>query len=259
MLNWKNETLSYLLGVVQGDGTVSTRSICITVGDKEVAYKNTILQLWRDLGYKPKLYKIRSTFRIDVNSRDLTDEFRPFKQNGLWRLPPDINLSEWVAGIFDTDGCVSNNIHTRQIVIVLKRSGNLNFVQEYFSSLGMVNVSVNDTTNKFNNKIYPTETLRLSSQHNILLFAKHVPLRHPRKAERLANIITYIEESRSKIPRWKQVADFLGEPKTWKEIARQFDLTKDQVDSVMQIVKAKTVVEILPPPEALTRYRVKSR
>lgn len=253
-IDWTNPDWSYLLGVVHGDGTISARSVIVCVGYKDPDYANLIVELWHNLGFKPKIYRKRSAMSIEVHSRALRDQFALYKRPGLWTLPERFDAGQWVSGIFDTDGTVTSTPKCA-IIISLRRSGNLNLVRDALEGFGIGPVRVIEGVSKFNGRPYEIETVRLSSFKNISRFSEATELRYPKKVERLRVMLDYIE---SKTPLWKKVAQFLSEsPKTWKEVAGEFGLTKDQFDSVIQNVKKECEVETIPPPEPLHRFHVK--
>lgn len=258
-INWKNEDWAYLLGVIQGDGSVNKRSISIFVGYQDAEYATKIIEIWQKLGFTPKIYNPKNVIRIDVNNLELTSQLKNYKCNGIWTLPENLNFSHWLAGIFDTDGYVTLVTQKRLVGITLKRSGNLQLVAAALAALGVPDVKVNNSTSKFQGKEYLIEILHLSSFSRILAFNSVVQLRHPRKITRLKDTIFYIDKVQSKIPLWRQVAEFCKEARTWKDIAQQFNLTKDQVDSVMGNIKALMEVEIIRSPKMLTRYHVKNQ
>lgn len=258
-IDWSNPDWAYLLGVVHGDGCVAPRSIDIAVGYKDAEYADSLIALWRRLGYEPKVYRPRSALKLSFHSAALARVFRQFKSKGIWSLPEHLSLGHWLAGVFDTDGCVSLASKKCAVVITLKRSGNLQLVADALEQIGTARPTVHNRVSKFNGKDYKVEELRLTSFANILAFSKEVYLRHPRKKQRLLETISYIDAVQSVVPLWKQIAEYCKEPRTWKEIATQFSITKDQVDSALQRIKAEREVEIIPPPEALTRYLVKDQ
>jgi intein/homing endonuclease len=255
MQDWSNPNAAYLLGVTHGDGNVSTRAIRISIGYKEVVFAKTIMSLWKSLGFNPHLYERRTAFSLEVCNTLLANEMRKLKTNGKWRLPENINKAEWLAGIFDTDGCVSLASRKCSITIGLKRSGNLLLVKKALSELGIANVNIRNGIKKFNGEDYPYEVLGLTSFAKLKHFSATVPLKHPRKKERLKETIDYINHVESITPLWKQVSEWIHqEPKSWLEISQKFNLTKKQVDSCLQLAKKHGVIEITPPPKMLTKY-----
>lgn len=258
-IDWSNKDWSYLLGVVHGDGNVSTRSIRVSVSYKDKEYANTITELWDKLGYDPKVYRPRTALAIDVHNSILTNELRKYKFNGKWALPAGLDKNHWMAGIIDTDGTVTIASKKCAVIITLKRSGNLEHVRDALGEIGICGVNIHNRISKFRGKEYEVEEMRLTSFDKILQFNKYVPLRHPRKLLRLKNIIQHIEDAKARIPLWEQVGIWLqdNEPQTWEEIANKFNLTKDQFDSVIQNLKRHASIQVLPPPKSLSRYKMK--
>jgi len=258
IINWDNKDWSYLLGVIHGDGHVSVRSVCIAVGYKEKEYAELIADLWRGLGYLPKTYRKRGSISVEVHNSELTNEIRKYKSNGKWSLPVGIDKTEWIAGVVDTDGCVSIASKKCAVIITLKRSGNLIYFRDTLIGFGISEAKVHNRVSKYNGEAYEVEEIRLTSFDNILKFNEHISLRILHKRERLKDIIEYINIARGKIPMWKQFGEWLlnNDPKTWEEIAEQFNLSKDQVDSLMENLKRKAIITIIPPPKMLTKYKM---
>ncbi len=255
-IDWAQEDWSYLLGAVHGDGSIAPRSVCISVGYKDADYADVLVGLWRTLGVSPKTYRARSALRLDVHSRALRDAFAPFKKRGRWGWPEALSESDYLAGVFDTDGCVSLP-KSKHISIVLKRSGNLRRLAPMLERLGIRKPLVKDRVSTWDGRPYEIEQIVLTGMDRIVAFSDAVRLRHPRKAARLAEMRVHIDAIRSCVPLWQRVGAWLQEePKTWEEIAAKFSLTQPQVASVLQNLRCYATVETIPPPKALARYRV---
>lgn len=255
-IKWIEPDWSYLLGVVHGDGSVAPRSIDISVGYKDAEYADVLLSLWRSLGFNPKVYRPRSALKVSVHSKSLRDAFAPYKNKGKWSLPRRVATHHYLAGVFDTDGCVSAAKH-KHISIGLKRSGNLEIVAKLLAAAGVRPACVKHATSTFNGMDYEVEVLKLSGMDRIVSFSDTVRLRHPRKAQRLREMRAHVDELLAHVPLWRRVAEWLQEePRTCEEISKHFGITWDQVQSALQRIKSKATVKIIPPPRNLTRYRV---
>lgn len=256
-IDWSLPNWSYMLGVVHGDGSVGhPRTISVSVGYKDTDYAECLMGTWVQLGESPKLYRARTALRVDVHSRVLRDEFALYKSRGRWSHPPNLDPGQYLAGVFDTDGCVSTPT-SKHVSICLKRSGNLSTVSKMLSNLGVGDFRVIDRTSKFKGQPYDVETLLISGMDRIARFFSLVVLRSARKADRAAAMLAHIEEIRSRVPLWREVGLWLQEePRTWEEIAIRFSLTRRQVDSVVQNLRRYTTVSVLPPPRVLSRFSV---
>lgn len=259
MINWHNEDWAYMLGVIHGDGSISTRSVRISVGYKDQAYGDVLAETWERLGYAPKVYRPRSALAIDVHSKALRDALAPYKANGIWQWPDGLNQPEYLAGVFDTDGYASLSAGKKQIGITLKRSGNLARLAEVLRGLGIPDVEARDEVSAYGGKPYEIETIRITDAARIVQLARLLKLRNERKAQMLEAVRAYAQDILDRVPLWKQIGLWLEEngPADWREIAEAFGLSKAQFESAMQHLKRNAEVNVIPPPIMLTRYEVK--
>lgn len=248
---------SYMLGVICGDGHVGKRSLQISVGYKDAKYADLLMQLWQKLGFNPKIYRPRSALRIDVHSTVLVQKIAPFKQSGRWHLPRIFCMREYLAGLFDTDGCVAKP-ELKHISISQSRRCNIVIVKQLLMQLGMREPVIHKGRSNFLGKEYQHYSIRLTGMDRLMVFMREVSLRHPRKARRLNQMQEHVQTLLAKRPLWFMVGTWLHEhgEKTWEEIAEEFHLSKPQFDSMMQHLKSATRVEVIPPPKALSKYRV---
>jgi hypothetical protein len=255
--DYSDPDLAYLLGVIHGDGHVATRSISISVSYKEPEYAAQLIGLLEAQGFSPKTYRPRSALRIDVHNSVLTESLRRTKARGLWTIPADISISDYLAGVIDTDGHVTK-APARAIVITLKRSGNLGRLSERLLHSGLRMPEVKDRQTSFDGKPYLIEELKWSAMDQMEWMVANVRLRHPRKAWRLAAIGAEIAAIRARVPLWRLVAEWLSqEPRDIDQIMERWNLTKRQADSALDNIKSHMVVEVIPPPRALTKYLVR--
>lgn len=250
---------SYLLGVVHGDGHVARRSVQIAVGYKDQDYADHLHSELRELGYLPKIYRPRNALRLDVHCSQLAATLRHTKSNGIWTIPQDVRIGDYLSGVIDTDGHITKH-PARRIVITLKRSGNLEHLRSRLALEGLRSNGVRETTSTFKGKPYEIETILWTSMEHLQWIGERCSLKHPRKAARLSEILREIQQIKAAVPLWKRVAHYLTEaPRDIEEIMTAFDLTKKQVDSVMCLIKRECDVAIIPPPRTLTKYQVRSK
>ena len=256
MIDYSSREWSYMLGVIHGDGHVAKRSVEIAVSYKEAAYADTLVAMWKGLGFQPKVYRPRSALRINVHSAALADDLRETKLRGLWTIPQDVRVGDYFAGIIDTDGHATKPPQ-RQVVVTLKRSGNLHRLCDKLVGAGLRCNPVKERTSSYLGRPYEIEELRWSGGDQIKWIATNCPLRHPRKADRLLSMQEEVLAIKADVPLWRRVAEWIaGEARDYDEIRARFSLTKRQADSVMDNIKANCRVEIIPPPRVLTKYRV---
>lgn len=253
--DWKDPDWAYLLGVVHGDGHISKRSVSVSVSYKDQDYADVLISLFHRLGLSPKVYRPRSALRIDLHSVVIRNAFSKFKAHGKWSWPDDLRWGDYLAGVIDTDGCVTLN---KSIIIILKRNGNLPRLAVEINKLGVRAVRARQTTATFNGAVYETETISITGMDRVEALCRGVCLRHPRKTKRLVDMLAQIKVIRERVPLWKEVGLWIQRegPKTWTEIAQQFGLTKPQIDSLLGNLKLLATVETIPPPMPLSRFRV---
>lgn len=261
MINWTKPNWAYLLGVVHGDGHIAKRSISISVGYKDRQYCDVIYGIWESLGYSPKIYFPRSAIRIDVHNIQLRNVFSQYKKKGIWRWPKKYNISEYLSGVFDTDGYASlsntSSGISKQIGITLKRSGNLFHIAELLKLQGIEGIKVRRTTSTYDGRSYGIEIIQISASKRIVQIYELLNLRNARKAEMFRNVYDYSKKFLDHIPLWKEVGLWIQKEgaKTWREIATEFNLSKNQVDSLLQNLRKYATIEKIPP--VTTKYVVK--
>jgi hypothetical protein len=258
MVDFSCPNWSYLLGVIHGDGHIAKRSISISVSYKEPGYAELLCELWRTLGFEPKTYRPRSALRVDVHDAALAKVLLQTKCSGRWAIPLEVDIGHYFAGVIDTDGHATKP-PKRAVVITLKQSGNLLKLCARLESAGLRCLPVRERVSNFNGLPYDIEEASWTAMDQIEWIGRNVPLRHPRKRARLQEMQSEIAVVRSRIPLWRQVAEWLTkEPRDVDEIMVHFKLTKRQVDSVMDNIKAHRDVEVIPPPRILTKYKVRT-
>jgi hypothetical protein len=255
--DWASPDWSYLLGVIHGDGHIGTREVQIAVGYRDAEYAHILVALLRKMGFRPHIYRGHTCLTVTVCNVVLTRVMSRWKQHGRWRWPDGLDPLPYIAGVIDTDGCVSkapNNV----IVVTLKRSGNLRRFAEILREAGVRDVHVSNLVSKWRGKPYPIEKLQLSGGDRILWASKHIPLRHPFKKKRLAILAASVEHWSQVVPTWVKLGRYLESHRaTAKEAGCALGLTRVQVWTALHKLRERRVLdtEIPPPTEAV--YSVK--
>ena len=257
IINFSNPDWAYLLGVIHGDGHISKRTIQISVGHNAPFYADTLTALITELGLSPCLYNTKSCIRIDINSQKHTNDFRKLKNNGMWSIPIDINKSHYVAGVIDTDGCVSN-VSSKQkkmaVIISLKKSGNLLKVGKLLADIGFRDIHVRYRNAKYKNTEYPVETIVLTGEDRMRLFYEKIQLRHKLKKDKMDAIIQNYDTNKSLS---RIIAEQLKiAPLSIPEIMAKFNLNKKQADSVLQNLRNQYQIQTIPPVPSYTSYKI---
>jgi len=258
VINWQDKDWSYLLGVIHGDGSIAPRSIDISVGYGDRDYADMLMSLWESLGYSPKMYRPRSALKVSVHSKALRDELAPFKQKGLWSWPEGLCESEYLSGVFDADGWASSLPGgSKRIGITLKRSGNLKRLASYLDHLGILGVTVKESVRSYNGRPYEVESILICDSARISQFGDLMNLRHARKAAMFDAVYQRARNYLNRVPLWRKVGLWLAEePRNWREIAQEFNLSRDQVDSVLGNLRKKANIQTTPQVIILAKYEV---
>lgn len=254
-IDFSNPNWSYILGVIHGDGNVSKRSVSVSVSHKSPEYVRTISLIWKKLGYNPKIYNKRSCVCIDVHSKELAECIKKYKDNGVWHMPKNIDKFQWLSGIYDTDGCVSDPLKKRAINITLKRTGNIKHVVAALSKCG-IRVKAYNRTSKYLGRDYEIEVANITSLDGIIKFNEKISLRHRKKSARLKQAVKYANNYFSVVPLWLKIANYMKSPQTSQTVKRHFKISQDTFESCLQLIKRKCKVKTIPPPKTLTQYQV---
>jgi len=258
VIDWQDKDWSYLLGVIHGDGSIAPRSIDVSVGYGDRDYADLLMSLWESLGYSPKMYHPRSALKISVHSKVLRDEIVPFKQKGIWEWPEGLCESEYLSGVFDADGWASLSGGSKRIGITLKRSGNLKRLASYLGHLGIPRVTVQEKVISYKGRPYETEGILICDSARISQFGDLMNLRNARKAAMFDAVYQHARNYLNRVPLWRKVGRWLAEgPRDWREIAQEFSLSRDQVDSVLQSLRQHADIQTTPQVIILTKYEVR--
>lgn len=184
------EDWSYLVGVIQGDGYIRERSggeIILTVG-------------FLDLQYAEMLHNLipNSTLRFDKSAIRVCfygNNAKPFfgiKKDSLWTVPNNIIKTEWLAGLFDTDGGFEGDNRRQRISFYQKDNGNINHVYDALTELG-INYSIQKRNARCSSngiKSSSSITIRINNSYDVLLFNNLIKIRHNRKKDKLLKMIS---------------------------------------------------------------------
>jgi len=184
-----NERLfEYLIGVIQGDGTVGTNTnrVRIFVNSKEEEYikiiENVIYEVFKvtpnTINSNPGLKEIY------IRSEEIRNLMRNYKNSSdsTWNLAHELKYpEEWLAGIWDTDG----NINYRdnrglELIFTQKANGNMRFVEENLNKLKIIQYGISETEDLRWKKKTKIKYLRIWYKYSEK-FANKIPIKHPKK------------------------------------------------------------------------------
>jgi len=247
--------LSYLLGVLLGDGCVESEGYLSATFDDR-GYLDGFLEALRSYlptaEFRPQVHGGWYLLRVGskILSEMLVDMFnlpRGEKSDG-WRLPPlvlgsdDENLAHFLAGLFDADASVDPK--QPAVIFVTKSKGAAFEVGYALQRLGMLPV-VKTHPHRGSGR---TELCRviLRGVENLRRFAEVIPLRHSRKREALKRIL-----SRQKTHRGIQL-DKIPAPKVLKDLREGLGLS---IAELARLARGKGV----QVSESLLRHLEKGR
>ena len=212
--------LSYLLGVLLGDGCVESKGYLSATFDDR-GYLDGFVEALRSYlptaEFRPQVHG--EWYLLRVGSRILSEMLvgmfnlpRGKKSDG-WRLPPfvlgsdDENLAHFLAGLFDSDASVDPK---QPAVIFVTKSKEAAFEVGYaLQRLGMLPVVKTYPNRGFGRAELCRVILR--GVENLRRFAEVIPLRHSRKREALKRILSKQKTHRGiqldKIPAPKMLKD----------------------------------------------------
>ena len=140
-----NDDLSYIIGVLHGDGHVhkNKKFVTVTVDSKDYI-KNTLLPLFKKLfDTNGHIFEFDNYYRLEIGSRVVHSYISLFcpvgKKVGRLKIPEEIKknkkfLASYLSGLFDTDGCVGYTRDKKQFYFVFLQRDK-EFVYEVYCAL----------------------------------------------------------------------------------------------------------------------------
>jgi intein/homing endonuclease len=192
----------YLLGVIHGDGYVRcygrSGNIYIPVSMRDGGYKDILKKIFEGAyGIEPLELIHNNCYYLKVNSIKIVEEFLKYKSKGKWIIPKLDYPNEYLAGLWDTDGCIfyrshqyGNTYHIlRGIELRQKSNDNLKLLIPILKSLGF-NPSLRTYTYENQLGAFSMDVLRIPCSE-FALFKSIIPLQHPRKKVVLEKIVAH--------------------------------------------------------------------
>ncbi len=204
-----NENLSYILGVIEGDGCVSIkqRRIILSVTDKDFALKfKESLEKWS--GFKAKFYErnfkkyrernnVKTQYCVYIDSLEASRFVESFDLNEIYYSNNKI-ISCFIKGFFDSEGTVIDI--SKKIKLGL-RCFNTNIEIINFIELLLKRLNINSTITNVKNYNYPFSKSRVLKEYyflsiyrkeSIINFYSYIGFNINRKQQRLETQIKYI-------------------------------------------------------------------
>ena len=203
---------AYFIGAIIGDGNYSS--------DRGIRFYNEDDEIWEYIDGIGKEYSIFKSYitknnklyreaRINGGMKQLK-ELGIYGQSGVNKdLPVNIHrcnketVTELIAGLFDTDGCIMNdNEKNNYITITSSSEKMINSLKLLLLRIGIQSNKTRKNPDNRNRKIKSktyTYLLDISDRDSILKFAEQIPLKIKRKKEKLNNLKEYFKNKKSKI------------------------------------------------------------
>ncbi|NCN39393.1 MAG: hypothetical protein GW914_03360, partial [Candidatus Aenigmarchaeota archaeon] len=195
--------LSYLIGVIHGDGSIdkSRRYVTITCESRE--YLEKILKpIIKDVfDYTPKTYDMDrgKYYRLIIGNKVINHFFSLFSpvgnKKGKIKIPKIVLknkklLISYLSGLFDTDGCLSNVEKGTKSLFFVFLQADKRFVEDVSAALKRLNIS--NRIYKFPSPSKPGEINRdliewriyIGSKKILRDFLIKIPFHHPLKNKR---------------------------------------------------------------------------
>lgn len=132
----------YLYGLFQGDGNFMTRSLVFNVCENESELIGVILEEMSPTGVVPKIHHPNDgRYRIYYHSTELVRQWRELglkKEIPSYVLSSDEEASQYIAGLFDSDGSVWAN---GQIELTIKNQRVSDQIQLLLSEFGVATLN----------------------------------------------------------------------------------------------------------------------
>lgn len=237
-----NRNVAYLVGVLQGDGTVrawrnrhgvlSAYYVSIAVGEDDKDYVEIVRDAIRQaFSYDARVYKQKRTYRVVISKRFIVGCLEKFKKN--MELPIIIEKSDtktkaaYIRGLFDTDGgCfICSRFKTGKIDFSNKQKVLVcqikNILEKDFGIWSNVRVCKKGGYD-------PVFRLFITNKINITAFSKTIGFNHPRKKKKLKELLKVYEKVDERSIRGTMQNTILGLLKTRK------NLTTNEVSKLLK-------------------------
>lgn len=176
----------WLLGLVTGDGGTTGSSVCVTTADAGVveALRETP---WEVVPRDQYTYALSNNWKRDGSAQNWARKYGLMGKGGAHKRVPEAlfqaprhNICEYLAGYFDSDGCV--NPHGGGALEYYSISeGLLRDVQHLLLRIGVVAV-LSPKVGRYKDRRHESWRLTIRGR-DILQFAKHVELRSNREGQ----------------------------------------------------------------------------
>ena len=208
-----SEDLGWWLGVMTGDGMFTQRS-CLRLSSTNQSVVDEFIRITqKEFGYEPRpllrpghynIYNVKIWDNIDnlynIGGKDSYTKEVP----RLIRQSPRKVVSAFIKGLFDADGCVSENrsrISYTSCSELLARQ-----VQQILLGFGIVCTCRERYTKSQNGTEVKSYQLVIDGEYNVALYAKYIGFVHSRKYSRLQNrIIKFTNPNNDLIPNIQSV------------------------------------------------------
>lgn len=204
--------LAYFLGALHGDGSLHKNKKFVTITNESKGYLRKII-----IPLAGKIFKttchftdLGGCFRGEIGSKPIHSFLSIFcpigKKKGLLRIPKEIFnnqslLKSYLAGLFDTDGCLTHIEKKRKHLFFCFVQADKRFTMEVYSALQKLGVNVNKPK-QFLSPSYPYATGRnliewriyIGSRKTLQTFLSIIKFRYSHKKRRAEMILRKLKK-----------------------------------------------------------------
>jgi len=239
--------VAYLIGVIQGDGTVSKSldkngslsnlAIKVAVGHKDVSYTKLLRNLiFANLKYEPSIKRDPWGYRVSIYNRSLVRALEEFKYK--MEVPAFIVenrdlLMSYLQGLFDTDGGCGIDPHSNSASINFS-SNKREFIEKVKCILEKEFGIYSSLRAGKKENYKPVYRITITNKTNVLKFIDSVGFRHPRKMKLSGKIVKMYSKVKEKSIRnrgHEKIICLLGKNSEMltNQIAKELNLHRETV------------------------------
>ncbi|MFW6030108.1 MAG: LAGLIDADG family homing endonuclease [Halanaerobiales bacterium] len=248
---YDRRAFEYCLGLIHGDGHVKPTSVRIFIEHTQKEFISTVKnQMFKAFNIKPLIRRPNKSVKtVAIYSTKLATHLLNYKDSttGKWSIPDKLSYpEEWLAGVWDTDGHVGLRNSKIECIFAQKSNGNIKYVERALSEIGVNRYNISETVDFRWQEPVKMQYLRIWLK-DTEIFAKKVPLKHPKKKNALKVALNNNTFSNYH-PRGELKDDIKNIIKknpvlSTKEIADLLDSSSQQMSSYLNSLLQKEIIK----------------